>query len=435
MAKPEIRLKGFEGEWVRDSFSNSFQFLKNNSLSRAELNYEKGRAKNVHYGDVLIKFGEILDISCSTLPFISNNEIADKQAKESFLQNGDIVFADAAEDNTVGKCSEIQGMTSKDRVVSGLHTIPCRPTKHFEKGYLGYYLNSNPYHNQLLPMIQGTKVSGISKGNLCSTTITYPNSSSEQQSIADYFKSLDSMIQGVTKKIASLKQMKQASFISMFPQAGETTPRVRFKGFEGEWERKSFEDVFSFLKNNSLSRAELDNQGDVMNVHYGDILIEFGNLIDLNKDELPYIKNRLLAKDLAKRCKLVNGDVIFADAAEDNTVGKCAEIVSVGERDVVSGLHTIPCRANYKFSEGFLGYCLNASSFHNQLLPLIQGTKISSISKTSLRLTYILYPTSLIEQQQIALFFRSLDSQVSMQEARLVKLKQIKSACLDKMFV
>ena len=46
------------------------------------------------------------------------------------------------------------------------------------------------------------------------------------------------MIQGVTKKIASLKQMKQACLVSMFPQEGETTPRVRFKGFKGEWEKK-----------------------------------------------------------------------------------------------------------------------------------------------------------------------------------------------------
>lgn len=69
-------------------------------------------------------------------------------------------------------------------------------------------------------------------------------SKTEQQQIASYFKSLDVLIQSTTKKIASLKQLKSASLISMFPQAGETKPRVRFKGFEGDWENINLSEVF-----------------------------------------------------------------------------------------------------------------------------------------------------------------------------------------------
>lgn len=400
MAKPVIRLKGFEGEWQDNVLGNVCSVNRGVRVTRKEL-----------------------DITGSYPVYQNTDYPMGFYNRYNVKGNNPFVI--------IGGSAGLIGFSENDFWAAD-DCAYFSDNEEINKTFLYYTLlkqNSIIKNN-----VRGSSVPRLDRKVLVNLKISLPPIN-EQQAIADYFKSLDKMIQGATKKIESLKKMKSASLISMLPQAGETTPRVRFKGFEGEWERRSFEDVFSFLKNNSLSRAELDNQGDVMNVHYGDILIKFGNLIDLNKDELPYIKNRLLAKDLAKRCKLVNGDVIFADAAEDNTVGKCAEIVSVGERDVVSGLHTIPCRANYKFSEGFLGYCLNASSFHNQLLPLIQGTKISSISKTSLRLTYILYPTSLIEQQQIALFFRSLDSQVSMQEARLVKLKQIKSACLDKMFV
>ncbi len=424
MAKPEIRLKGFEGEWVRDSFSNSFQFLKNNSLSRAELNYEKGRAKNVHYGDVLIKFGEILDISCSTLPFISNNEIADKQAKESFLQNGDIVFADAAEDNTVGKCSEIQGMTSKDRVVSGLHTIPCRPTKHFEKGYLGYYLNSNPYHNQLLPMIQGTKVSGISKGNLCSTTITYPNSSSEQQSIADYFKSLDSMIQGATKKIASLKQMKQACLVSMFPQAGETTPRVRFKGFKGEWLYVEVSECLSVCKDRNNS--ETYGKGDVLSVSddYGVV-----NQIEL-------LGRSYAGKSVANYRILRKGHIVYTKSP---LKVKPFGIIKVnkGKDGIVSTLYAVYTPMDWVSAE-FINYYFEPSYRMNKYIhPLVnKGAKNDmKVSDENVLKGKIYIPKEKKEQEQIASFFRSLDSQISLQELRLEKLKQIKSACLDKMFV
>lgn len=261
-------------------------------------------------------------------------------------------------------------------------------------------------------------------------------SKTEQQQIASYFKSLDVLIQSVTKKIASLKQLKSASLISMFPQAGETKPRVRFKGFEEVWKTVPFDIVFRYLKSNTLSRADLNETlGSARNIHYGDILIKFGTLIDIRKDDLPYITNHFLANQLTNNCKLQKGDIIFADAAEDSTVGKCTEIAFIGEEKVVAGLHTIPCRTLFEFSEGYLGFYLNSPSYHNQLLPLMQGTKISSISKSALLNTSISFPSNIAEQCQIASFFCSLDTQIFLETQRLDKLKQIKSACLDKMFV
>ena len=133
----------------------------------------------------------------------------------------------------------------------------------------------------------------------------------------------------------------------------------------------------------------------------------------MNKETLPYIKNEPLSTSFVESCRLQNGDIVFADAAEDNTVGKCAEIMSVDNKDVVSGLHTIPCRPETgMFADGFLGYCLNAPSFHDQLLPLIQGTKISSISKKALSSTFITYPSDINEQNRIASFCRSLDTKI-----------------------
>lgn len=221
--------------WEKASFSRVFKFLKNNSLSRAELSDGNGNVKNIHYGDILIKFSECLYTDeGNNIPYIINDNIAYKLLKLSPLINGDIVFADAAEDNTVGKCIEIITHNNTD-LVAGLHTIPCRPTIKFAEGYLGYYLNSTAYHNQLLQYIQGTKISSISKKSICQTIISYPSEIINQQKIASYFQSLDSLIQSTSKKLASLKQIKAASLQSMFPQEGETVPKVRFKGFEGEW--------------------------------------------------------------------------------------------------------------------------------------------------------------------------------------------------------
>ena len=178
--------------WEQRKLGNVLLSLQNNTLSRANLSDESGIAKNVHYGDVLIKFGEVLDVRKEKLPMITDENVLSKY-KASFLQNGDVIVADTAEDSTFGKCSEIAGLND-EVVLSGLHTIPYRPIEKFASGYLGYYLNSGAYHNQLIPLMQGIKVTSISKSAMQNTDIDYPKSQEEQGKIGAYFKSLDEMI-------------------------------------------------------------------------------------------------------------------------------------------------------------------------------------------------------------------------------------------------
>ena len=192
MAKPKIRFKGYTDDWEQRKLGDVLVSLQNNTLSRADLSNEAGVAKNVHYGDVLIKFGEVLDVSKEQLPMISDESILTKY-KTSFLQNGDVIIADTAEDTTVGKCSEIVGLND-EVVLSGLHTIPYRPVEKFAPKYLGYYLNSDAYHNQLLPLMQGIKVTSISKSAMQDTDIIYPKSKEEQTEIGNYFDALDHLI-------------------------------------------------------------------------------------------------------------------------------------------------------------------------------------------------------------------------------------------------
>ena len=190
--KPDIRFKGFTDDWEQRKLSEVLISLQNNTLSRVNLMSETGVAKNVHYGDVLIKFGDILDVSKEKLPMISDESIL-KKYKASFLQNGDVIVADTAEDSSVGKCSEIIGLND-EIVLSGLHTIPYRPVEKFASGYLGYYLNSSAYHNQLIPLMQGIKVMSISKSAMQNTYIIYPKLEEEQAKIGQYFSQLDNLI-------------------------------------------------------------------------------------------------------------------------------------------------------------------------------------------------------------------------------------------------
>ena len=172
--------------------SNTLGFLSNNTLSRSELSEDTGTYKHVHYGDVLIKFGEYIDAQSTDLPYISDDEKA-KKFESSKLQDGDIIIADTAEDEAVGKCVEI-GNIGDLSIVSGLHTIPCRPKVKFALAYLGFYLNSASYHDQLIPLMQGIKVTSISKSAISDTMISAPTDLSEQGKIGQFFTRLDNLI-------------------------------------------------------------------------------------------------------------------------------------------------------------------------------------------------------------------------------------------------
>ena len=211
--------------WEQRKLKNILVSLQNNTLSRADLSNNTGVAKNVHYGDVLIKFGEVLDISKEQLPMITDEKVLPKY-KASFLQNGDVVVADTAEDTTVGKCSEIAGLND-EVVISGLHTIPYRPVEKFATGYLGYYLNSDSYHNQLIPLMQGIKVTSISKSAMQDTNIIYPNSKEEQAKIGKYFITLDNLITLHQHKLNILKDIKKYMIFGMLNiEGGKNMPEL-----------------------------------------------------------------------------------------------------------------------------------------------------------------------------------------------------------------
>ena len=402
--------------WEKTSFSRAFKFLKNNSLSRAELSDDNGNVKNIHYGDILIKFSECLYADeGNSIPYIINDNIAYKLLKLSPLINGDIVFADAAEDNTVGKCIEIITHNDTD-LVAGLHTIPCRPTIKFAEGYLGYYLNSSAFHNQLLQYIQGTKISSISKKSICQTIISYPSEIINQQKIVSYFQSLDSLIQTTSKKLVSLKQIKAASLQSMFPQEGETVPKVRFKGFEGEWEKVPFG---SFLKE-SYERSTVENEDILLSSAITGMYLNselFGHQRGASNIGYKKIKKNMLILS-AQNLHLGNANVnLRFEHGLISPAYKVYEIVNISPLFLQQWIKMDS--TNFFF--------LNATTAGASLCR-------KNIVWDDLYKQIVLIPSK-NEQVKIGLFFSNLDKQISLQTQRLEKLKQIKAACLDKMFV
>lgn len=250
----------------------------------------------------------------------------------------------------------------------------------------------------------------------------------EQQSIAQYFSSLDSLIKATEKKIASLRQVKEASLQAMFPAEGETVPKVRFKGFGGEWKRIVVGDVgntFSGL----TGKNKLDfGVGEARYITFLNVL----NNAQIDTDILEYVN---VSKDERQNDVRI-GDLFFNTSSETpEEVGMC----SVLTQDVRSVYLNSFC-FGFRISDSglcpeYMAYLMRGPVGRRIMSILAQGATRFNLSKNNFLKASIPCPQNYTEQQKIASYFTNLDKQITIQTKRLEKLKLIKSACLDAMFV
>ena len=300
--------------------------------------------------------------------------------------------------------------------------------------YFFYYF-STKFYDRAMKMTAKATVDSVRLEMISEMDIKKPPQISEQKQIAEFFANLDNLITLHQRKFEKLTNVKKSMLEKMFPQNGSSYPEIRFKGFTDPWEQRKFDEVFDCtVPNNTLSRAELSyDEGTVLNVHYGDVLIKYGSVLDVQKDDIPRIPHR--CREDFNGALLQDGDVIIADTAEDETTGKACEIGNLQGSAIVSGLHTMVCRPRNRMALGYLGYYLNSNAYHHQLLPLMQGIKVLSLSRSNIQKTSVSYPIAVKEQQLIAYYFSQLDNLITLHQRELEKLQNIKKSMLEKMFV
>ena len=419
---PAIRFKGFSDTWEQRKLGEVGETYTGLS-GKSKGDFGHGSGKFITYMNVFSN------------PVASPNmteaiEIDDSQNKVRF---GDVLFTTSSETpDEVGMSSV--WLENAENTYLNSFCFGYRPTAEFNPYYLAYMLRSSSMRKKITFLAQGISRYNISKNKMMDIEMPIP-SIDEQKQIGEYFANLDNLITLHQRKYEKLHNIKKSMLEKMFPKNGSNVPEIRFKGFTEAWEQRKLGEVLISLQNNTLSRADLSSEeGIAKNIHYGDILVKFGEVIDVKTESLSMISDEtVIAK--YKSSFLQNGDVIVADTAEDETVGKCTEIAGLSDEIVISGLHTIPYRPLQKYAPGYLGYYMNSASFHNQLLPLMQGIKVTSISKTALQNTDILYPKSATEQAAIGTYFRNLDNLITLHQRELEKLQNIKKSMLEKMFV
>lgn len=268
---------------------------------------------------------------------------------------------------------------------------------------------------------ESTGVPSLSKNNIDKIKTCIPNKF-EQQSVASFFTSLDAQISASTSRLASLKQMKAASLQAMFPQEGETMPKVRFKGFEGEWKTRS-------LNNYAKKRTE-KNVNRIYNVTL------------TNSAEFGIIDQRQFFDHDISNSENIDGYFVVRDKdfVYNPRISASAPVGPINQNKlgypgVMSPLYLV---FEVKgINHDFLEIYFHTALWHKYMFDNgNSGARFDRLTISDDDFMRMPIPDiSLAEQQSIASFFTSLDRQIALHTQRLEKLKQIKAACLDKMFV
>ena len=336
------------------------------------------------------------------------------------MQEGDIVFS------RVGSVDRNAYVTEAENgwLFSGRILRLRAKSAELSTQYLGYYFKSEDTRERIRNIAVGQTMASLNTKLMKAFKVVLPTLE-EQKKIASLLSTIDTLIAALEKQITKKKAIKQGAMQDLL------TGKRRLPGFKGEWETFVFGDIFDFIPNNAFTRAQMDDSGKVKNIHYGDILTKFGAYISADSKYIPYIAKEIDLSRFADKCYLQSGDLVIADTAEDETVGKALEVINV-EYPVLAGQHTLLCRPRARFAEKFLGYYLNAACYHDQLLPYIVGTKVSSISKVSVAQTKLVVP-KYEEQQAIADILFNMDSEIEALEQKLKKCRQVKQGMMQQL--
>lgn len=342
--------------------------------------------------------------------------------------NGDILIT---KDGTLGKVALIRELSMKATLNAGVFVLRnLSPTVNNE--FLYQYLSTNKLMDYARRTSTGGTIQHLNQKVLVNFPIPVPPLS-EQRRIAKALGNMDELIAQSELEVHKWQAVKQGCLQRMFPQKGQSEPEMRFPGFTGAWVKRQLGEVFNTLPNNTLSRAELnDESGTTLDIHYGDVLVRFGDCVDVSHEHLPFINDDAVAAKFAGSL-LKNGDVVMADTAEDETVGKCTEITGQTVERVVPGLHIIPLHPGEQFARGYLGAYLNSDSYHNQLKPLMQGIKVTSISKSAVMGTFVRYPPDFFEQRETGEFFAELDRLIATRQRQVKKYQMIKQGMMEEL--
>ena len=396
--KPAIRFAGFTDAWEQRKLDEIVSFFSGLTYSPNDIRPTGTlvlRSSNVKDGEVIDADNVYVD------PSVVNSDN---------VHDGDIIVVVRNGSRTlIGKHAEIKGLMPN--TVIGAFMTGIR-SEH--PSFLNSLL-STPHFDKEIERNMGATINQITGYMFSKMEFMIP-SSKEQDAIGEYFKRISNLITLHQRKYDKLVNVKKAMLEKMFPKDGADVPEIRFKGFTEAWEQRKFIDLFVEKR----EKTEYENEDTLLSCAI--------NGIFLNSE-------------------------LFGHFRGSSTIG----YLRVNKNDLIlsaQNLHLGNANVNLRFEHGIISpaykvYHLNCSNprFVHTWVKM-DDTKNFFLSATTegasqcrkniewetLEKQTLLFP-SLKEQDKIGKYFEYYDNLITLHQRKLEKLKNLKKACLEKMFV
>jgi type I restriction enzyme S subunit len=404
--------------WSTPKISDVFQFINTTSFSREQLNYdEENEVFYIHYGDIHATYKKpILDFDIETkVPRLNPN--VELPNNIQYLKNGDVIIADASEDyEGVGEAIEIKNLNGK-AAISGLHTFALRDLDcKTVPGFRTYIFKNPNVKKELKTIATGSKVYGISKGNIQKFKIVLPPLP-EQQKIAQILATWDIAINKQETLIAQKKQQKKGLMQQLL------SGNKRLDGFTEEWGQVKLKDISSLITKGTTPSS--------IGFKFLEVGVNFIKAENISKDGIIDIESTPKisesCNEALKRSILKTNDILFSIAG---TLGRTA----------IVKLKDLPANTNQALSiirlkRGFLSYInyqLNTEIIDRYVLKMVSVGAQPNLNLQQVGNIEIPFP-EIEEQQKIAEVLTAADNEITALQQQLQQLKTQKQGLMQQL--
>ena len=389
--KPQLRFAGFDDTWEQRKAVDIADYSKGNGYSKSDLT-ENG-TPIILYGRLYTKYQFAID---------EVDTFATPKDGSIYSQGNEVIIpasGETAED--IARASAVE----KSGILLGGDLNILRPFNFINPLFLALTISNGEPQKELAKKAQGKSVVHIHNSDIQEVTVSFPTRA-EQDRIVAVFRSLDNLITLHQRKYDKLTNVKKSMLEKMFPKNGSNVPEIRFKGFSDAWEQRKLGDIFKYEQPQAyiVESTEYDDKNDIPVLTAGQSFI------------LGYTDERFGIKDANEE----NPVIIFDDfTTSSHYVDFSFKIKSSAMKLLTLNNPKDDIHCTFNVLQN-IGYVPVSHERH----------WISTFAKFN-----VLLPKSQSEQKQIGAFFRQLNKLITLHQRELEKLKNLKKACLEKMFV
>ena len=396
-------------DWCMPTVRDLFHYQRTASNSRDDLD-NSGPIAYVHYGDIHTRFKHFIDFTREDVPRLS----ASLKVSATRLRDGDLIVADASEDEEgVGKSTEVRNLGSTS-AVSGLHTILLRARdQRVSSGFRAYLLENVLVKKQIHRVATGLKVFGISKHALGNILVPIPETP-EQRAIAKVLLDVNRLLESLDTLITKKQAIKLAAMQQLL------TGKIRLPGFDGAWGTKRIGDVSDVDPENLKSSTNPAFTFNYISLEQ----VDAGRL-------LGYSEERFRTAPSRARRVLRYGDVLMS-TVRPNLMAHLLYREQIPNAVCSTGFAVL--RARPQLSDpGFLFAHLLGSVVNKQIDKTLAGSNYPAINGRDVRLIGIPCPHQITEQRAIAAVLSDMDVETAVLEQRVDKTRALKQGMMQEL--